>query len=157
MVGLALVSAFSSYQAGRAQAKAAKQQAELDSLRADEMLRRNEINNREILSNAQEFSSSQAAKLAGMGRSGATESDTGEMYKTLTTAYKQIELNNEAADWDARMIRLGAESAKSAAETMATANTIGSIAGLGMNLTTYYTNKGYQPTTKGTPKAGNVQ
>jgi hypothetical protein len=141
-VGSALISAYGQWRAGEAQQDAAEQQYRLDSLRAEELLERNQINNELLMESALVHTGTQKAQIAASGVSLGGATSKAIIAKTMETAARQIKLNNRAADWEAEMARLGADSQLKSAGQLATANKIGLAGSLGASLTNYYTSSG---------------
>lgn len=137
-VGSAVVSAYGQWKASSAQADASRQQAELNFMRADEILARNEINNSAIQESALSFTGKQKAQMAGSGVAIGGETSRRLVAETMKTAAKQIELNNRATEWEARMARIGAQSQMTSAGQMETAGQINAVASLGSSMTNIY-------------------
>lgn len=125
-VGSALVSAYGQYKSAKAQAEASREQAQLNFLKAEEILSRNTINNELIQGSALVQVGTQQTQIAG---SGATMgySERRLLRDTMEKAARQIQMNNRAAEWEARMTRLGAESQIKSADQIQTAGTINAI------------------------------
>lgn len=147
-VGSALVAAYGQYKAGQAQAEAMREQAQLGMMRADELLERNRINNELLMESALVNTGKQKAQIAGSGVSLEGSTSRELVYKTMETAAKQVQLNNRAAEWEARMARLGAESQIKSAGQMETAGNISAVGNLGMSMTNLYLAQGGNPNTK---------
>lgn len=107
-VGSALVSAYGQYKSSKAQAAASEQQAQLNFFKAEEILSRNNMNNELLRESALVKQGEQTVQTFGSGRTLASTSRL--VRDTMTRAANQIELNNRAAEWEASMVRLGAES-----------------------------------------------
>lgn len=135
-VGSALVSAYGQYKSGQAQAKSLRAQAQLDFLRAEEVLRRNDINNELLMESALVHTGTQKAQLAGSGRT--LESGRDLIAETMSKAAEQAALNTEAAEWEARMVRMGASARETAAGDIKSSSTINAIGSLGIGLTNAY-------------------
>lgn len=144
--GSALISAYGQYKSGQAQSEAMQQQAELGFLRAEELLERNKINNDLLMESALSFTGTQAAQTAASGVA-MGETSRKQMAQTMQTAARQIQLNNRAAEWEAEMARLGANSQLKSAGQIETATNISAIGGLGFNLFSTYNSKPAKDTT----------
>ncbi len=140
-VGSTLISTYGQWKASESQADAQRQQAELGLLRAEEILARNEINNNLIQESALSFTGTQKAQMAGSGVSVGGETSRRLVVETMKTAAKQITLNNRAAEWEARMARLGAESQMSSANQIETAGQISAAGNLGFGLFSTYNSR----------------
>lgn len=135
-IGSALVSAYGQYKSSQAQAEAQQQQAKLNFLKAEEVLARNEINNDLLLESALVHQGTQVAQIAGSGVDVGGQTQKRVVAETMRKAQRQIELNTRAAEWESRMIRIGAESQIQSSEEIALAGTISSIGSLGFNTAT---------------------
>lgn len=137
-IGSALTSAYGQYKAGQAQEAAAQKQAYLNFEEASEVLRRNEINNELLRESALVTQGSQTVQSFGSGKTLASSRDLIE--QTMDSARRQIDLNTQAAEWEARMIRLGAESQLQSSEEIAEASMITSISTAGFGMANAYQN-----------------
>jgi len=132
-IGSTLVAAYGQYKSSKAQAEAKKQQAHLSFLKANEVLSRNQVNNELLMESALVHQGTQAAQVAGSGLAGG-EASRALIRNTVESTAKQIDRNNRAAEWEANMIRIGAESQIGSAEQIETAGFLGSLATLGFGL-----------------------
>lgn len=145
-VGSALTSAYGQYKAGKDQAEAARQQARIGLMRAEEILSRNEINNGLLKEAALVQQGTQITQTFGSGKTLASTRNL--VADTMTKANKQIELNTRQAEWEARMARLGAESQLASAENIEQASAINAIGTAGFGAARAYANSpGTTPTT----------
>lgn len=140
-VGSALVSAYGQYKAGQAQSDAMREQAQLGMMRAEELLERNKINNELLMESALVHTGKQKAQIAGSGVSLEGSTSRELVAKTMETAARQIKLNNRAAEWEAEMARLGADSQIKSAGQIETASNISAAGNLGFNLFSSYQSK----------------
>lgn len=149
-VGSALVQGYGQYQAGKAQADAMRQQAQLNLLKATEILERNDINNELLRESALVTQGTQVAQTFASGKTLASTRNLVE--QTMQTAKRQIELNTRAAEWEARMVRMGAESSIGAADKVQEAAMISSLATAGFGMARAYSNApSYSSDTPTTP------
>ncbi len=137
-VGSALVSAYGQYQSSQAQAEQQRQQSQIDFARAEEILRRNEINNELLMESALVHTGTQKAQAAGAG---VDVSGIGRLVQdTVNKAIEQIELDTRAAEWESRMVRLGAETRLETASDIESAGTISAIGKAGFGIGTAFHN-----------------
>ena len=125
-VGSALVSAYGEYKSSQAMAESNREQSQINFLKADEILARNQINNELLQESALVTMGTQRAQIAGSGVA-VTASDRRLLRDTMEKAATQITLNNRAAEWEARMVRLGAETGLKSAEEIEKAGTISAL------------------------------
>lgn len=102
------LNAYSIWRQGQEKAQALLQSAEISEAKAQEVIRRNDINNDLIFSDAQKFIGDQVARAAASG--GGVGSSMALYEETASLAAKQIRRNSEIAEWEARMSLLEAQS-----------------------------------------------
>ena len=147
-IGSALVSAHGQYKSAQAQADARREQGQINFLKAEEILSRNFLNNELLMESALVHRGTQEAQIAGSGMA-MGEATRGLLRDTIDKASSQIERNTRAAEWEARMIRLGAESQIESAGQIETAGKIQAFSTAGFGTASAYANapKGKKKTT----------
>jgi hypothetical protein len=110
------IGAWSSYTSAKQQAAAQRQQAELDNLRANEILERNRINNELTLIEAQGLSSEQIVSGAARGIAGGSQATLGTVQKIQELAARKILRDTREAEFDALQARLGGQTRLEAAK-----------------------------------------
>ena len=129
-LGLGAFSAYNTYQQGQAQAAALSEQANLDSNRANEFLRRTEKNIAARRKQFQQAIGGQKAALATAGidiGSGVSLDMMEDAYQSL---FEEEQLVMEEAEYQAMSIESGATALKKQASDVSTAGTIGAVTSL---------------------------
>jgi len=117
---------YGSYKTGKDNAAAMRRQAALDGLKAQEILERNKINIETLFKNAKAFQGSQVAQITGAG-GGMGASAMALIEETTILAAEEANAQSRSAEWEANMVRLGAESTMTAAGDVQTAGTISAL------------------------------
>lgn len=108
------LNAYSIWKQGQDKASALLQSAEIAEAKSQEIIRRNDINNDLIFSDAQKFMGDQIARAAASG--GGVGSSMALYEETASLAAKQIRRNSEIAEWEARMTMFEAQSMRRSAD-----------------------------------------
>ncbi len=128
--GLGIISAFSAYSQGQAQAAALREQAALDEERADKFLKRTEMN---ILSRRKQVGKAIGSQQVALADAGI-ELGTGVSLDMMEDAYfslvEEEEIVRMEAEDQAFSIRQGADNNRSKAGDVSTAGTINAITSL---------------------------
>jgi hypothetical protein len=145
-VGVAL-NAYGQWKQGQDQSQSLLSQAYFKELEAQELLRRNEINNDLYLQDAQQLIGEQinAASLSNIG--GAS---TLAMYEqTAMLAARQLRRNTEEAEWNARALRMEANSMGISARNSRTAGNISALGTVAKGAADIYKNSPGNYSTEG--------
>jgi len=133
-IGSALVSAYGQYKSAKQQGQALEEQAKINFMKANEVLARNDINNELLQESALVTAGTQRAQIAGSGISGSSASSQELIRDTFEKTAEQIEFNTRAAEWEARMVRLGAESQIESAGQIEKAGIISAVGTAGFGI-----------------------
>lgn len=125
-----VLDAYGRYKSAKGQADQMRQQSILDSMRADELLERNEINNTLLGIQEGEITSQLVAQTAGRGIALESSSTAGLIAQNARLLVEQQIQNNHNADFEAAMIREGADSQKVAAANIESAGKMTAFASL---------------------------
>ena len=107
-VGTAL-QVYGTFTAARSRAAAMRRQAVLNKLRADEVLQRTFMNNSLLMERSFRTVGEQQSQFAGSGRA-QSATTLAMLSETLDLAFAQATRNTRAAQWQATMINMGADS-----------------------------------------------
>lgn len=132
---------YGNFKAAKQKAAFMRQKAMIGNMRATEVLARNEINNDILFKNAKTFTGRQLAQLAGTG-GGLSASAMAQLEETFDIATEQAVNNSRVANWEARMLRMGADSDMVAASGIDKAAPINALAqGMGAAASTFMMSK----------------
>ncbi len=124
-IGVALA-AYGQYSSGKAQAESRRNQAELGFMKADEILRRNEINTGLLQTDSKKFIGSQIVQIAGSGRRADASTHALLEETAQITADKAIR-DLEVAQWDADMAIAAGKAGLASAADIQKAGTISAL------------------------------
>lgn len=110
-------SAYGQYTAAKSKAAQLRQQAFANTLRASEILKRNSLNNELLQERSQRVVGDQQIQFAGSGRA-QSATTLAMMSETFELAAEQAQRNTRAAQWEATMIIMGADSDRLAANSI---------------------------------------
>ena len=117
---------YGQYKASKDKAAAMREQARLNRLKAVEILKRNEINKEALFKEAKALEGTQAVQLTAAG-GGLGASAMALIEETSHFAAEEAKSMTRSAEWEANMVRMGAESTGKAAGQVETAGKISAL------------------------------
>lgn len=122
------LSIYGNYKSALAQADNLRQESFFKEEQAAEILDRNSLNNELLFEKASAVLGVQQAQIAGSGK--AQSATTQALLKdTINTASEEAIRNTRESEWNARMLKIQAESQRSAADQVEDAAAIGALGG----------------------------
>jgi len=135
LAALAAVKAIGSYSAAKDQAEAINNQADMEFLKANEIIRRNRVNRDLLFEEAEITTGKQTVQVAGSGRR-LDVSTYALLEETTRKASEQAIRDAEVASWDASMAVASGEALQAKAKDVKKAGMISALTGMGSSAAT---------------------
>ena len=140
---------YGTYKASKDKAAAMREQAAQNRLKAEEILKRNELNKEALFKKAKAFKGTQTTQITAAG-GGLGASAMALIAETSTLAAEEAESMSRAAEWESNMVRMGADSTQKAAGQVETAGKISALGqGLSGGASTFKSFSGQEAPSKG--------